>query len=68
MLSNKGSSCGKGSVFPKESSKNNSLRVEGNISGEGGKQGQEQQEEMPTRGSFRVRVWAFKHGSVPVAM
>ena len=36
MLKNKGSSCGRGSVFPKESSKNNSLRAKGNVTGEAG--------------------------------
>lgn len=56
MLKNKGSSCGRGSVFPKESSKNNSLRAEGNVTGEAGKCSREQKEEMPTRDFFSVKI------------
>lgn len=56
MLKNKGSSCGRASVFPKESSKNNSLRAEGNVTGEAGKCSQEQKEEMPTRDFFSVKI------------
>lgn len=37
MLKNKGFSYGRGSIFTKESSQNNSLRAEENVTGEAGK-------------------------------